>query len=76
MAALIDFAPTFLVGRLVYVALVIIVLITLTSLVLNLRLWQSDRLSAWLLLPCTFYLLYTAVLTYAVIAANPVLPPV
>jgi tryptophan-rich sensory protein len=64
------FAPAFLAMRVVDLALALMVGMTLMVAILNIRLWRPDRLSAWLLLPCTVWVAYTAVLTAWVVTVN------
>lgn len=64
------FTPAFLMIRAVAGAMTIIVLMVLIMGFLNLRLWRSDRLSAYLLAPSTLWVFYTAVLTGWVVGIN------
>lgn len=64
------FTPTFIVFRAYYPALAIIVILAVLLVVLTARLFRTDWLLALLTAPSAFYVIYAAVLTFAVIDLN------
>jgi tryptophan-rich sensory protein len=64
------FTPTFLMVRMITVAEVIIVAMAVMMIVLTVRLWRHDRLSAVLNLLNTLWVIYAVVVTIWVIGIN------
>jgi tryptophan-rich sensory protein len=64
------FTPAFLVARQISVAEAIIIIMAAMMLILTVRLWSHDRTSAYLNLPSTLWVIYTAVLTVWIVAIN------
>jgi tryptophan-rich sensory protein len=64
------FTPAFLALRQITAAEAIIVVMATMMTILTVRLWSHDRTSAWLNLPSTLWVIYTAVLTVWVVSLN------
>ncbi len=64
------FSPVFFVARAPYAALAVIVVLAGLMTIFCLRTWTVDRVSSLLFIPCTVWVIYTAVMTAWVIAIN------
>lgn len=64
------YTPTFFVARAPYLALAVILVLSGLMLVFILRTWTVDRVSSWLFVPCTAWVMYAAAITAAIVSMN------